>query len=50
MQTGFRICEIKLMDENHRLFQVRLTLTSDNDKDLHVLIDYIQEETERSTK
>jgi tetratricopeptide (TPR) repeat protein len=33
------------MDENHRLFQVELTLTSDNDKDLRRLTDCIREET-----
>jgi hypothetical protein len=40
----FRICDIKPMDENHRLFQVDLTLTTDNDKDLRVLTDHIREE------
>jgi Tfp pilus assembly protein PilF len=45
MNTVFRIGEIKPMDENHRLFQVDLTLTSDNDKDLRVLTDRIREET-----
>ena len=34
MHTVFRIRDIKSMGENHRLFQVDLTLTSDNDKDL----------------
>ena len=45
MNTVFRIGEIKPMGENHRLFQVELTLTSDNDKDLRVLTDRIREET-----
>jgi hypothetical protein len=45
MNTVFRIGEIKPMGENHRLFQVDLTLTSDNDKDLRVLTDRIREET-----
>jgi hypothetical protein len=45
MNTVFRIGEIKPMDKNHRLFQVDLTLTSDNDKDLRVLTDRIREET-----
>jgi len=45
MNTIFRIGEIKPMDENDRLFQVDLTLTSDNDKELRVLTDRIQEET-----
>jgi len=35
---------IKSMSENHRLLQVDLTLTSDNDKDLRVLTDRIREE------
>jgi tetratricopeptide (TPR) repeat protein len=45
MHTVFRIGDIQPMDEHHRLFQVELTLTSDNDKDLRVLTDRIQEET-----
>jgi tetratricopeptide (TPR) repeat protein len=45
MHTIFRICDIKPMSENHRLFQVELTLTSDNDKDLRILTDRIREET-----
>jgi tetratricopeptide (TPR) repeat protein len=45
MNTVFRIGDIKPMGENHRLFQVELTLTSDNDKDLRVLTDRIREET-----
>jgi tetratricopeptide (TPR) repeat protein len=45
LHTVFRISEIKPMGENHRLFQVELTLTSDNDKDLRVLTDRIREET-----
>jgi tetratricopeptide (TPR) repeat protein len=45
MQTVFRICDIKPMDENQRLFQVELALTNDNDKDLLALTDRIREET-----
>jgi len=45
MHTVFRIGKIKPMDETHRLFQVELTLTSDNDKDLRVLTTRIREET-----
>jgi tetratricopeptide (TPR) repeat protein len=45
MQTVFRIGDIKPMDEQHRLFQVELTLTSDNDKDLRMLTDRIHKET-----
>jgi tetratricopeptide (TPR) repeat protein len=45
MHTVFRICDIIPMAENHRLFQVNLTLTNDNDKDLRVLTDHIEKET-----
>jgi tetratricopeptide (TPR) repeat protein len=45
MHTVFRIRDIKPMSGNHRLFQVELTLTSDNDKELRVLTDRIREET-----
>jgi tetratricopeptide (TPR) repeat protein len=45
MHTAFRIGGIKPMSENHRLVQVDLTLTGDNDKDLRVLTDRIREET-----
>jgi tetratricopeptide (TPR) repeat protein len=45
MHTVFRICAITPMDGNHRLFQVELTLTRDNDKDLRVLTDCIRKET-----
>jgi tetratricopeptide (TPR) repeat protein len=49
MHTIFRIHDIKRMGENQRLFQVDLTLTSDNDKDLRVLTERIREEIEGST-
>jgi tetratricopeptide (TPR) repeat protein len=45
MNTVFRIRDIKPMGGNHRLFQVELILTSDNDKDLRLLTDRIREET-----
>ena len=45
MHTIFRIGDIKSMGETDRLFQVKLTLTSDNDKDLRRLTDHIREET-----
>ena len=45
MHTIFRIRNIKSTDGNHRLFQVDLTLTDDNDNDLRVLTDRIREET-----
>ena len=49
MHTVFRIDNIKPLDENDRLFQVELTLTSDNDPDLRILTNRIREETEEST-
>jgi tetratricopeptide (TPR) repeat protein len=49
MHTVFRICDIKPMGENQRLFQVDLILTSDDDKDLRLLTNHIREETKGST-
>ena len=45
MQTVFRIGNITSMGGNPRLFEVELTLTSNNDKELRELTDYIREET-----
>jgi tetratricopeptide (TPR) repeat protein len=45
MHTVFRIGEITPMDENHIPFQVKLTLTNDDDKDLHILTNRIRKET-----
>jgi tetratricopeptide (TPR) repeat protein len=45
MHTVFRIRDVKQMDENTRLWQIDLTLTSDNDPELHVLTDRMREET-----
>ena len=45
MHSIFRIRDIRPMGGNGRLFRVELTLTSDNDKDLHVLTDRIREES-----
>jgi tetratricopeptide (TPR) repeat protein len=50
MHTVFRIRDIKPMGENDRLFQVDLTLTSDNDEDLRVLSKRIQEEIDPHSK
>jgi tetratricopeptide (TPR) repeat protein len=50
MHTVFRIHDIKRMDENQRVFQVDLTLTSDNDEDLRVLSKRIQEEIDPDSK
>src|SRR6202044_315265 len=49
MHSVFRIGQIKKLDENNRLWQVDLTLTSDNDPQLHDLTECIREETEGST-
>jgi tetratricopeptide (TPR) repeat protein len=46
MHTVFRIEKIQSMGGNHRLFQVDLTLTGEDDKDLQVLMDRIREETD----
>ena len=43
MQTVFRIGDMTSMGENSRLFQVELTLTGDDDKDLRQLTDCIRE-------
>jgi tetratricopeptide (TPR) repeat protein len=45
MHTVFRIGKIQSMGGNPRLFQVDLTLTGEDDKDLRVLMDHIREET-----
>ncbi|CAF1278881.1 unnamed protein product [Adineta steineri] len=45
MHTIFRIRDIKPMDGNSHLYQVNLTLTSDNDQDLRTLTDRIRQET-----
>jgi tetratricopeptide (TPR) repeat protein len=45
MHTIFRIREIKSLGDSNRLWQVDLTLTSDNDKDLRDLTERIREET-----
>ena len=43
--TVFRISDIKPMCENHRLYQVDLILTCNDDKDLSALTDRMREET-----
>ena len=45
MNTIFRIDETKRMDNNSRLWQVKLTLTADNDFQLSTLIARLREET-----
>jgi tetratricopeptide (TPR) repeat protein len=49
MHSVFRIRDIKSMGENNRLYQVDLTLTNDNDKDLRALTDRMEEEMKGST-
>lgn len=44
MHTVFRIQDMNPMDENHRVFRVDLTLTSDSDKDLCGVADRIRKE------
>jgi tetratricopeptide (TPR) repeat protein len=44
MHSVFRIHDIKSMGDNNRLYQVDLTLTNDNDKDLRALTDRMEEE------
>ncbi|CAF3534966.1 unnamed protein product [Rotaria sp. Silwood1] len=49
MHSTFRIGPMKQIDRNNRLWQVDLTLTSDNDPDLYALTERMREETEEST-
>jgi tetratricopeptide (TPR) repeat protein len=46
MHSVFRICDIKQIDNNDRLWQVNLTLTSDTDPQLNTLTERIREETQ----
>jgi hypothetical protein len=45
MHSVFRIGQIKKIDENNRLWQVDLTLTTDNDCVLQILTESIRQET-----
>ena len=49
MHSVFRIGEVKQLNGNPRLWQVELTLTSDNDPQLKQLTEKIQEETQGAT-
>jgi tetratricopeptide (TPR) repeat protein len=49
MHSVFRIGQVKQIDKNDRLWQVDLTLTSDNDPQLHALTKCMQEETKGTT-
>jgi tetratricopeptide (TPR) repeat protein len=44
MHTVFRIHEIKKFDDKQRLFEVQLTLTSDDDEQLRMLTDLFEKE------
>jgi tetratricopeptide (TPR) repeat protein len=45
MHSVFRINDIKPLGNNNRLWEVNLTLTSDNDPELHALTKHIRNET-----
>jgi tetratricopeptide (TPR) repeat protein len=49
MHSVFRIGQLKQLDANKRLWQVDLTLTGENDPQLHALTERMQEETKGST-
>jgi tetratricopeptide (TPR) repeat protein len=49
VHSVFRIGQIKAIDKNDHLWQVDLTLTSENDQQLHALTEHMREETKGST-
>jgi tetratricopeptide (TPR) repeat protein len=49
MHSVFRICDIKQIDNNTRLWEVHLALTSDSDPQLNILTERIREETQGPT-
>jgi tetratricopeptide (TPR) repeat protein len=49
MHSVFRIRQVKQLDEKNRVWKVDLTLTSDNDPQLHNLSECMQKETRGST-
>jgi tetratricopeptide (TPR) repeat protein len=49
MHSVFRIGQVEQIDKNDRLWQVNLTLTSDNDPQLHALTKSMQDEIKGST-
>jgi hypothetical protein len=49
MHSIFRIGSMKQINGNNRLWQVDLTLTSNNDPDLHSVTERLREETNGST-
>lgn len=48
MHTVFRIQDIAMMSGNTQLFEVKLSLTTDDDTDLRKLTDHIRKETSSS--
>ena len=50
MHAVFRIGQVKQIEKNERLWQVDLTLTGDNDPQLHHLTERMREETSSVTK
>ena len=50
MHTVFRVGDIKQIDKNSPLYQVELTLTSDDDPQLRMLTEHIREEAGSGTK
>ena len=49
MHTIFRICKIKQIGDNNRLWEVELSLTSDDDRELLAVTKCLREETASST-
>jgi tetratricopeptide (TPR) repeat protein len=49
MHSVFRIGQVKQIDKNDGLWQIELTLTSDNDQQLHALTENIRQETNEFT-
>ncbi|CAF1128435.1 unnamed protein product [Rotaria sp. Silwood1] len=49
MHTIFRINDITQINNNNRMWRVNLSLTNDNDQDLHTLIDSIREDVQGPT-
>ncbi|CAF0955203.1 unnamed protein product [Adineta ricciae] len=45
MHSIFRVHDIKPMTGNNHIYEIRVTLVSNNDKDLRALYDWIREET-----
>jgi hypothetical protein len=50
MHSVFHIGKIEQIEENDRLWEVELTLTSDNDPPLQTVTERMREETKRSTE